>query len=378
MMHADLTAAQAEARQAFRAFADAHIAPFADQWDREERLPPELIRQMAREGFLGAVLRPADAGGGMVTLGLLHEQIGRACSSARSLLTVHSMVAYTVGRWGSRQLKARYLDGLADGSIVGAFGLSEAGAGSDASAISTSARLDGEHYVLNGCKRWTSFGQIADLFLVFARCDGKPGAFLVERGSPGLSTVPISGMLGTKAAMLAEVRLEDCVIPKSNLVGGLGFGLAAVATAALDIGRYSVAWGCVGITQACLDAVVRYTGERRQGGALIKEHQLVRQMVSQMATNLAAARLLCLRAGRSKDAGAPETVMETWMAKYFASTSAMKAALDAVQIHGAHGCSPDSAVQRYMRDAKVMEIIEGSTQIQEIMIADYAYAQEGA
>ncbi|HEU4323400.1 MAG TPA: acyl-CoA dehydrogenase family protein [Roseiflexaceae bacterium] len=371
-----LTAQQAADQERFRAFSDERIAPFADAWDREERFPPEMIRAMAAEGFLGAVVPRAAGGTGsdMITFGLLHEQIGRGCSSARSLLTVHSMVAYAVHRWGSRALKERYLAALVEGALVGAFGLSEPNVGSDAGSIETTARPDGDSFVLNGCKKWTTFGQIADLFLVFARCDGKHTAFLVERDTPGLSVTPLSGILGTRASMLAELRLEECVVPKANQIGGLGFGLAAIATSALDIGRYSVAWGSVGIAQACLEASVRYSSQRRQGGALLKDHQLIRQLISQMLTNVSAARLLCLQAGTLKDSGNPNTVMETWVAKYFASTTAMKAALDAVQIHGANGCSADYAVQRYMRDAKVMEIIEGSTQLQEITIAEYAYA----
>ncbi|GAB4199303.1 MAG: acyl-CoA dehydrogenase family protein [Roseiflexaceae bacterium] len=375
-----LTAQQVADQERFRAFSDERIAPFADAWDREERFPPEMIRAMASEGFLGAVV-PRDSGGtgsDMITFGLLHEQIGRGCSSARSLLTVHSMATYAVHRWASRALKAKYLAALVEGGLIGAFGLSEPNVGSDAGAIETTARPDGDRYLLSGCKKWTTFGQVADLFLVFARCDGKHTAFLVERDTPGLTVKPLGGILGTRASMLAELRLEECAVPKANQIGGLGFGLAAIATSALDIGRYSVAWGSVGIAQACLEASVRYSSERRQGGALLKEHQLIRQLISQMLTNVSAARLLCLQAGALKDSGNPNTVMETWVAKYFASTTAMKAALDAVQIHGANGCSADYAVQRYMRDAKVMEIIEGSTQLQEITIAEYAYASQAA
>jgi alkylation response protein AidB-like acyl-CoA dehydrogenase len=161
-------------------------------------------------------------------------------------------------------------------------------------------------------------------------------------------------------------------------VGGLGFGVATVATSALDIGRYSVAWGSVGIAQACLDACIRYTSARKQFDGYLKDYQLIRQMITDMITNVKAARLLCLQAGYLKDTGDPNTVMETWVAKYFASTIAMKAAGDAVQIHGANGCSPDYPVQRYFRDAKIMEIIEGSTQLQQIMIAEYGYQQHAS
>jgi alkylation response protein AidB-like acyl-CoA dehydrogenase len=332
---------------------------------------------MARLGYLGAMVPATEGGQGldMITFGLLNEELGRGCSSVRSLLTVHSMVAYTVFKWGTTRQKAQWLAKLATGEIIGAFGLSEPQAGSDARSIQTTARRHADGYMLDGCKTWMSFGQLADLFLVFAHCEGKPVAFLVERHAPGLTTSPIRGLLGTRASMLAKLQLNECYVPQENQIGGLGFGLAAVAAAALDIGRYSVACGCVGITQACLEASLRHACERRQFATPLIEQQLIRQMVSDMITNVSAARLLCYQAGYSKDVGHPNTVMETCIAKYFASTTAMKAASDAVQIHGASGCSEGSPVQRYMRDAKIMEIIEGSTQIQQVTIAQYGVEQ---
>ena len=348
-----------------RAFVRREIIPHADQYDREERTPPELIQKIAQRGYLGAIL-PDEWGGrgmNMISLGRLHEEIGYGCSSVRSLLTVHSMVAYTILKWGSRQQRATWLPRLASGSYIAAFALSEAGVGSDAKSVATTAVLEHDHYVLHGCKKWITYGQIAGIFLLFAQLDGKMCAFLVERNAPGLSTVPINGMLGTRASMLAELHLHGCVVAKENLVGGIGFGLAPIATSALDIGRYSVACGSVGIAQACLDAVLAYSSVREQYGALLKEHQLIQQMVTDMMTNVSAARLLCQHAGSLKDKGDPASPMETFIAKYFASTAAMKAASDAVQIHGALGCSSEYPVQRYLRDAKVMEIIEGSSQI---------------
>jgi alkylation response protein AidB-like acyl-CoA dehydrogenase len=283
------------------------------------------------------------------------------------------MIAHVVHKRAGKHLKERYLERLIAGEIIGAFCLSEPNIGSDAKSVETTATLKGDSYVLNGSKKWITFGQVADLLLVFAQCDGKPTAFLVDGDTPGLTREPISGMLGSRASMLAELRFENCEIPRSNMLGGIGFGLATIATAALDIGRYTVAWGSVGIGQACLEASVRYSSERKQFGVPLREHQLISQMVCDMLTNVRAARLLCLRAGYTKDINDPSTVMETWVAKYFASTTAVKAALDAVQIHGANGCSGDYPVQRYLRDAKIMEIIEGSTQLQQVMISRSAY-----
>src|SRR5579885_924014 len=220
-----------------------------------------------------------------------------------------------------------------------------------------------------------TFGQIAQLFLIFARSGSSISAFLVERETPGFSVSPLSGMLGTRASMLAELVLEDCQVPPENLLGGRGFGLASVATSALDIGRYSVAWGSVGILRACLEDSLHYSSQRQQFGVPLRQHQLIQQMISEMITNLHAARLLCLQAGYSKEQGDPATVVQTWIAKYFASVKAAQAANDAVQLHGANGCSSAYSVQRYMRDAKIMEIIEGSTQIQQITIANAGYQE---
>ncbi len=360
-----------------RTFVRREILPYADQYDREERTPGDLIQKIARKGYLGAIL-PEEWGGrgmNMISLGRLHEEIGYGCSSIRSLLTVHSMVASTILKWGSKQQKAAWLPRLANGTAIAAFALSEPGVGSDAKSVATRAAMEHDRYVLHGCKTWITYGQIADVFLLFAQLEGKMCAFLVERQTPGLQIQPISGMLGTRASMLAEMQLEGCLIAKEQLVGGIGFGLAPIATSALDIGRYSVACGSVGIAQACLDAVLAYSSIREQYGVLLKELQLIQHMVTDMMTNVRAARLLCQQAGRLKDRGDPASPMETFIAKYFASTIAMKAASDAVQIYGAHGCSSQYPVQRYLRDAKVMEIIEGSSQIQQITIARYGYQQ---
>jgi len=286
-------------------------------------------------------------------------------------LTVHGMVAQSILRWGSGLLKERWLSRLARGEVIGAYGLTEPNVGSDAQSVETRAERFRDFYLLNGQKKWISFGQIADLFLIFAQCEGKPTAFLVARDNPGLSIKPISGMLGTRAAMLAELYLNDCRIPKENIVGREGFGFSHILPVTLDFGRYSVAWGCVGIAQGCFEACMSYAGERKQFGSYLKDYQLIRKMLTGMITNIKAARLLCYQAGYYKDINDPRTLSETLIAKYFASTMVTRVANNAVQIHGANGCSSEYSVQRYLRDAKVMEIIEGSTQLLEVSIAQY-------
>ena len=264
---------------------------------------------------------------------------------------------------------------LASGESLGALAVSEPNVGSDAKSIETTAERSTGSYILNGAKKWITSGQIADLFLILARYEGKPTSFLVERGRPGFSVEPISGLLGLRASMVAEISFRRCEIPQENLIGRAGFGLSSVIQTALGLGRYSVAWGSVGIAQACLDACLSYASERRQFGAPLKEHQLVQEMIAEMTTNLKAARLLCYQAGYLKQSGDPRGIMETFVAKYFASRVAMRAAVDAVQIHGANGCSGAYPVQRYLRDAKVMEVIEGSSQIQQILISKYAFQE---
>jgi alkylation response protein AidB-like acyl-CoA dehydrogenase len=374
-MKIELTVQQKEAQAAFRSFADEEIFPHADRFDQEEKTPPELISKMAQKGYLGAIL-PGEYGGlglDMVTFGLLNEEIGRACSSARSLLTVQSMVSLAILRWGTQEQKKIWLPRLAQGDKIAAFALTEPDIGSDAKNIKTTAEKQDDGYILNGTKKWITYGQIADVFLIFAQCEKQPTAFLVERDTPGLSTRPLRGLLGTRASMIAQVNLKACQVPPKNLLGGLGFGFSTVAMSALDVGRYSVAWGCVGIGQACLAASLDYTGKRIQFGKPLKRHQLIQEMIANMVTNVEAARLLCCQAGYFKDRNHPDATQKTLIAKYFASTMANKAASDAVQIHGANGCGSEYPVQRYLRDAKVMEIIEGSSQMQQILIARNSY-----
>ncbi|ALF53775.1 acyl-CoA dehydrogenase [Nostoc piscinale CENA21] len=374
-MKIELSAQQKKAQAEFKAFVNQEIFPYAGEWDRQELTPPELIKKIAQRGFLGAIL-PQEYGGqamDMITYGILNEEMGRGCSSIRSLLTVHNMVAHALCKWGNKSQKEYWLPKLASGEIIAAFALSEPNVGSDAKSVETTAALVDDAYVLNGQKKWITYGQIADVYLVFAQCEGKPTAFLVEKHSPGFTVKPMSGILGVRASMSAELYFHNCQIPRENLVGRLGFGFAYIAASALDYGRYSVAAGCVGIAQACLEACIKYTNERKQFGVYLKEHQLIRQKITQMIANIKAARLLCYQAGYLKDINDPNSIIETAIAKYFASTVATKIANDAVQLHGGNGCSSEYPVERYLRDSKIMEIIEGSTQIQEITIAESGY-----
>ena len=378
-MSASLPAEHDAARAEFRAFVDEHVVPYADTWHRAQRTPPEIIQDLANRGYLGISIPKEFGGGGKdaTTLGLLAGELGRGCSSLRSLLTVHTMVAHAILRWGTRSQKETWLPRLASGERVGALALSEPNAGSDAKSVATRIRDDGDALIVDGHKTWTTYGHAANLFLVFGRTDEGPTAVLVERERPGLRSEPILDMIGIRASMTSSVRLEDCRVPRENIVGRRGLGISQVASVALDLGRYTVAWGCVGILRACLEAAVAYTGRREQFGTVIKEHQLVRRMVTDMFTDLHASELLCTEAGRLRDRKDPGALVATTVAKYFASTAAVRGARDALQLHGANGASGDYPLQRYLGDATIMEIIEGSTQIQQFTIAEYAYQEHG-
>jgi glutaryl-CoA dehydrogenase (non-decarboxylating) len=379
-MKIELTPEQRALRAEVREFADRELAPRAGEFDRAEAIPRDVIDKLKERGWLGSIVPKEHGGAGfdMISYGILTEEIGRGCSSTRSLLTVHDMACQGILRWGSKLQREKYLGRLATGEIIGAFALSEPNAGSDAKGIATTAvpeTPEGTGFVINGSKKWTTYGQIADLFLLFAQLDGKPTAFLIERDSPGFSTTPTRGLLGTRASMLSELKLENVRIPAEAMVGRPGFGVSHVVGAALEQGRYSVACGSVGIAQAALEASLAYARERVQFERPLFDHQLVRGMLSDMIVQVRAARLLCMRAGYLRDIGDPGSFAETMIAKYFASTTATKVATDAVQIHGGNGCHEDFAVSRLFRDAKVMEIIEGSTQIQQFTIARFEYGE---
>ncbi|MFB4290269.1 acyl-CoA dehydrogenase family protein [Nonomuraea sp. ATR24] len=359
-------AAPVTGRSSARAFVDTHVVPYADAYDSSGRVPEDLLRRAAEAGLWDPLSMD------MVTLGEVHEEVGRGCSSLRSLLTVHTMVSWTLRRWGTDAQRDRWSAPLAAGDALGAFCLSEPGAGSDAAGITTTATQTGDGWVIDGVKTWTTGGQRADVFLVFARTATSIGAFLVPRDTPGVTVTPIDDMLGTRASMLATITFDGVALGPDALLGPSGFTAGMVLTGTLDLGRYSVAAGSLGIVQACLEASADYAARREVGGRPLAELPLIQAKLSDMVTDARAARLLVAEAGRLKDAGESATIMATWVAKYFASTAAARHASEAVQIHGASGCAPGSPVARFYRDAKVMEIIEGSNEVQRITIAGQA------
>lgn len=367
----ELETAQLAAQDEFRLFVDRHVAPFADDFDDRGQVPGELITALGAGGYLGANIGREHGGRAMdaITGGLLCEQAGRGSCSLLSLLVVHGMVAHVLARWGTEAQQKQWLPKLASGEILAAFALSEPEVGSDAGSVKTSAVLDQGWFTLNGTKKWTSFGLRANLYLVFARCGSRVAALLVERETPGLSVSPVSTMSGFKAAQMACLEFKDCRVPESQLIGRVGFGLSHIAGSGLDFGRHCVGWGGLGLAQACLDASLAYAARRVQFGKPLKEHPLIQEMLANMFTNIKAARALCWQEARLRQAANPQMILDGAVAKYFTSRIAVQAASDAVQIHGANGFSRDYPIQRYYRDAKVLEVIEGSSQIHQMMIA---------
>lgn len=368
--------------QGLHAFASEQVAPFAGQIDREERIPAEVVRSLAGAGVFRSGL-PESPGGSpgpeqepvaaAVRHGLLHEALGAASASVQGLANVHHMAASAVARWGTRAQKQEWVPRLAAGELIAGVAITEPNVGSDAAAVETTAERSGGDYVLSGTKCWITCGQLADVFVLLARTAEGPAAFLLPRHTHGLSVEPIRGVLGCRGYMLAKLRLERCRLAADQLLGRAGFGLTHVVATSLEAGRLNLAWGCVGLARACLDAAFDYSTRRRQFDGYLSEFQLVQRMVARMMTDVHAARLMCRRASELRARRDPAAIKEGTMAKYFASTMVNRVANDALQIHGANGFGPDYPLERFMRDARVMEMIEGSTQILEVAIARYGY-----
>ncbi|MFN8472066.1 MAG: acyl-CoA dehydrogenase family protein [Anaerolineae bacterium] len=377
-MSFDLTPEQEMIRRTAREFAENEIMPGARDRDREGRFPREILAKLGALGFMGPTVPEEYGGMGLDFLSeaIIFEEIGRADSSIRTTLSVQiSLTELPILRWGTEEQKRKYLPRLASGEWIGCFGLTEPGAGSDASNLSTRAVRDGDEWVINGRKMWISNGGVASLAIVFAQTDPSlkhkgTAAFLVETDTPGFSAPTIHGKLGLRSSNTAELVLEDVRVPAGNMLGDIGQGFR-IAMSALDDGRFGVASGCVGIIQGCVDASVKYAQERHAFGEPIASFQLVQELIADMVLDLEAARLLVYRAGFLKNKGVSNT-RETSLAKWYASEAAVRAALNAIQVHGGYGYSDEYPVERYLRDAKVATLYEGTTQIQKLIIGRYA------
>jgi alkylation response protein AidB-like acyl-CoA dehydrogenase len=370
----ELTDEQRLIQETARDFTDREIIPVARENDRNEHFDTELVKKLGDMGYLGPIVAEEYGGRGLDyrTYALIVEEIGRGDSSARTVVSVQtSLVCSSIQRWGSEEQKHEWLPRLCSGEILGCFGLTEPDTGSDAANLKTRAEKTGGGWRITGGKQWISMGNYAKVALVFAQTDPEKqhrglAAFLVPTDSPGFSSGSIHGKLGLRASDTAELSFDGVEVGDEALLGDVGDGFK-VAMSALDSGRYSVAAGCVGICQGCVNASVAYAKERQQFGRPIAAFQLVQEMIADMTVDTEAARALVWRAGWLKDSGKPSTT-ETSIAKLFATEAAVRNANLAIQVHGGSGYVDDYPVERYLRDARVTTLYEGTSQIQKLII----------
>jgi glutaryl-CoA dehydrogenase (non-decarboxylating) len=361
-----------------RDFAENEILPHIREWDEKGEVHREVFGRMAELGLLGAPIHSRWGGSGMDYIGfaMICEELERADTAFRVVQSVHvGLNSLTLMQWATDEQRERWLIPQAKGEKLATFGLTEPGVGTDAANLASTARRDGDSYVLNGQKIWISLADIADHFLVFASIDRSKKhkgvtAFLLERGMKGLSTETLHGKLGIRAGNTGIINLDDVRVPLEHRIGEDGEGFL-IAMSAIDQGRYTVAAGAVGLAQACLDASVRYAHERQTFGEEIGRHQLVKQMLAKMVAGTEAGRLLVWRAGFLKNHGVRNT-RETSLAKWHATEHAVQSALDAIQVHGANGYSNEFPVERYLRNSKAAVIYEGTSQLHTLIQADYA------
>ena len=376
-MEFGLTAEHGLIREMARKFGQQEIVPGIQERDREAKSDRKVLEKMGEAGLLGVSIPAAYGGSGTdyISLGLVCEELERADTSARVVMSVHSgLHSLTLLQWGTEEQKRRWLPKLASGEKVGAFGLTEPNAGSDAANLRTTARKDGDSYLLNGEKTWISLADYADQFLVIAKLadsGDKPKfvAFIVDRDLAGFHSKPLKGKLGVRAGNTGQIFFEDMRVPADCLVGEEGDGFK-IAMSALDHGRYTVASGAVGIITACLDACTAYSKQRTVQGEEIGRKQLVQQMIANMVAGRDIGRLLYYQVGWMKNAGLRHT-REVSMAKWQNCANAFKAANDAVEIHGAYGYSDEFPVERYFRNSRGAMIYEGTHEIHTIVQAEY-------
>jgi butyryl-CoA dehydrogenase len=371
----DLTDEQELIREAVREFAESDLAPIAAELDRDHRFPEEILPKLADLNLMGMPYpeKVGGAGADYVSYVIAIEEISKACASTGIILSAHtSLATWPVYRFGTESQKERYLSDMASGRRLGAFALTEPGAGTDAGAGTTTAVLSGDEYVLNGTKMFITNAPFAEVYIVFAKTDPAQGtrgmsAFIVEKDTPGFSVGEAEHKLGIRGSSTPPIYFSDCRVPRQALLGGEGDGFK-VAMQTLDGGRIGVSAQALGIAQAALDASVAYAKERVQFGKPIATLQAIQWMIADMATAVDAARLLVYRAASCVDNGRPYST-EGAMAKLFASETATRVADRAIQIHGGYGYTESYPVERNYRDAKITELYEGTSEVQRMVIS---------
>ena len=375
----DLTEEQLQTREMVRKFAQKEIAPRVLEYNREGRFPVELIDKLKETGLMGGVIPPEYGGAGIdhVSWVISVEEISRVCSSLSAAVGgPSSLVGQGILKFGTEEQKQKYVAAMARGESMGAAGITEPNTGTDVGSIETTAVRDGDEYILNGSKMFITNANDCDWAIVFASMDRSLkhkgiSAFIVERGTPGFSSRSIEGKLAWEPLGLGELIFEDCRIPCENLVGEEMRGFKIVMSC-LDMGRIFVAARALGLAQASLDASINYAKERTTFGQPIASYQLIQKMIAEMSVGAEMGRLLLYQVARLRDKGVARTTKYSSMAKLFNTDLAMKSATDAVQIHGAYGFTSEYHVERYFREAKGLQIVEGTTQIHTILQAAYA------
>jgi butyryl-CoA dehydrogenase len=373
-MDFDLTDEQRLIKDTAREFTDKEIVVQSRENARNHHFDLEIVKKLADQGYLGAIVPPEYGGAGLdyLSYGLVVEEIGRGCSSVRTVVSVQtSLVCSGILRWGTEAQKQKYLPKLCSGEWLGCFGLTEPDTGSDAANQRTRATKTETGWVINGAKMWISMANYAKVALIFAQTDPSLGykglaCFLVDTDQPGYKAQPIEHKMGLHASDTGSIALEDVEVAEEDMLGTIGDGFK-VAMSSLDSGRYSVAAGCVGVCQGCVEESVKYAKEREQFGRPIASFQLVQAMIADMVLKTDASRLLVWRAGFLKDKGRPNTT-ETSIAKLHATEAAVECANTAIQIHGGAGYVDDHPVERYFRDVRVTTLYEGTSQIQKLII----------
>jgi len=372
----DLTNDQKMLQDQVRKFAQTELAPLAAEVDKSGEFPWKSLKKMAQLGLLGVIV-PEKYGGSefdFISLAIAIEEISRACASTGVIVAVNnSLTTYPILQFGNEDQKNKYLPPLCSGEKIGAFGLTEPNAGSDVAAMESTARPEDDYYVLNGTKRFITNGGEAGIYVVFAYTNKESkhkgvSVFIVERDTPGFSLGKHEDLMGIRATANCELMFEDVKIPKENLLGKEGDGFK-ICMNTLDVSRIDIGAQAVGIAQAALDEAVKYSKERKAFGQPICNFQMIESMIAEMATQIQAARLLVHYAGYCKDKGMQRFSKESAMSKYYASEIAVDVTRKAVQIHGGYGYSKDYAVERLYRDAKILELYEGTSEIQKIVIA---------
>jgi len=382
-MDLSLSADHRMAQKMVRDFAQKEVAPVIKEFDRKQEPIPWVYRRMGELGLLGICLPEKYGGQGMdyISLGLACEELEAVDTHLRVAMSVHTgLCALTLLQWGSEEQKQRLLVPLARGEKIGCGAFTEPGMGSDVAAMQTSAKREGDSYLLNGEKMWISLAANADFALVTARSDSKAAkpaealsSFLVDLSSPGVTRGALHGKLGVRAGVTGWLKFDNVRVPLENRIGAEGEGFK-ITMSGFDHGRYTVASGATGIIRACRDASVAYAQNREAFGKPIAEYQLIQQKIAQMAQDYEIARLLYLRVGWMKNEGLRPT-LETSYAKKFASEASFHAASEAIQIHGAYGYSNEYDVERHLRNARGAMIYEGSSEIQTLIQAGYALGQ---